>query len=158
MWMHTFTTQTQLKPSFYCLVPLSKQNAFYRSTYASPYSFSFCLCYDMIWHKCFYAIYLHNFFISFAGPQCESRMLHIPYKPLSQRMIEEPFWLGLITVFVVMGVIGLIWCLKRHFPEKLEKFLSEDLERNRGISWGKLIISTTKIAQKNLAKIQVKNI
>lgn len=94
--------------------------------------------------------YLHNFFISFAGPQCESRMLHIPYKPLSQRMIEEPFWLGLITVFVVMGVIGLIWCLKRHFPEKLEKFLSEDLERNRGISWGKLIISTREKKHKKL--------
>ncbi|CAL8100723.1 unnamed protein product [Orchesella dallaii] len=76
------------------------------------------------------------------GLQCESRMLHIPYKPLSQRMLEEPFWLGLITVFVVMGVIGLIWCLKRHFPEKLEKFLSEDLERNRGISWAPSSVRT----------------
>jgi hypothetical protein len=51
-------------------------------------------------------------------------------------MLEEPFWLGLITVTVVLGVIGLIWCLKRHFPEKLEKLLNEDLDKNRGISWG----------------------
>jgi len=63
-------------------------------------------------------------------------MLVIPYKPLSQRMIEEPFWLGLITVTVVLGVIGLVWCLKRHFPEKLEKLLNEDLDGTRGISWG----------------------
>ncbi|OXA61797.1 Protocadherin Fat 1 [Folsomia candida] len=70
------------------------------------------------------------------GPQCESRMLVIPFKPLSQRVFEEPFWLGLLTVTGVLGVIGLIWCLKRHFPEKLEKLLNEDLDKNRGISWG----------------------
>ncbi|XP_060519804.1 uncharacterized protein LOC132698003 isoform X2 [Cylas formicarius] len=65
------------------------------------------------------------------GSRCEKRMLHIPYKPLSERMLHEPFWLGLMTVFVVMGVIGLVWCAKRHFPEKIEKLLAEDDNRNR---------------------------
>ncbi|CAG9761695.1 unnamed protein product [Ceutorhynchus assimilis] len=65
------------------------------------------------------------------GARCEKRMLHIPYKPLSERMLREPFWLGLMTVFVVMGVIGLVWCAKRHFPEKIEKLLAEDDNRNR---------------------------
>ncbi|XP_044766499.1 uncharacterized protein LOC123322609 isoform X2 [Coccinella septempunctata] len=65
------------------------------------------------------------------GPRCERRMLHIPYKPLSERMLHEPFWLGLMTVFVVMAVIGLVWCAKRHFPEKIEKLLAEENERNR---------------------------
>ena len=58
-------------------------------------------------------------------------MLHIPFKPLSERMLHEPFWLGLITVTVVLGVIGLFWCAKRHFPEKLEKLLDEEPDRNR---------------------------
>lgn len=66
-----------------------------------------------------------------AGAKCERRMLHIPYKPLSQRMLQEPFWLGLITVFVVLGVLGLFWCAKRHFPEKLEKLLAEEADRTR---------------------------
>lgn len=65
------------------------------------------------------------------GHRCEKRMLHIPYKPLSERMLQEPFWLGLITVFVVLAVIGLVWCAKRHFPEKIEKLLAEEADRNR---------------------------
>jgi hypothetical protein len=58
-------------------------------------------------------------------------MLHIPFKPLSERMLQEPFWLGLITVTLVLGVIGLVWCAKRHFPEKLEKLLADEADRNR---------------------------
>lgn len=58
-------------------------------------------------------------------------MARIPYKPLSDRMLQEPFWLGLITVFVVLAFIGLVWCAKRHFPEKIEKLLAEEAERNR---------------------------
>lgn len=58
-------------------------------------------------------------------------MMHIPYKPLSERMLQEPFWLGLITVFVVLAFIGLVWCAKRHFPEKIEKLLAEEADRNR---------------------------
>ncbi|XP_039285263.1 cubilin-like [Nilaparvata lugens] len=66
------------------------------------------------------------------GPRCERRlMMRIPYKPLSERMLQEPFWLGLITVTVVLGVLGLFWCAKRHFPEKLEKLLAEEADRNR---------------------------
>ncbi|VEN60310.1 unnamed protein product, partial [Callosobruchus maculatus] len=65
------------------------------------------------------------------GTRCERRMTKIPYTPLSERMLHEPFWLGLMTVFVVMGVIGLVWCAKRHFPEKIEKLLAEEDSRNR---------------------------
>uniref|UniRef100_A0A182JN34 Cubilin n=1 Tax=Anopheles atroparvus TaxID=41427 RepID=A0A182JN34_ANOAO len=65
------------------------------------------------------------------GPRCEKRMMHIPYKPLSERMLQEPFWLGLITVFVVLAVIGLVWCAKRHFPEKIEKLLADETQINR---------------------------
>lgn len=65
------------------------------------------------------------------GARCERRMMHIPYKPLSKRMLQEPFWLGLITVFVVLAFIGLVWCAKRHFPEKIEKLLAEEADRNR---------------------------
>lgn len=57
--------------------------------------------------------------------------MRVPFKPLSERMLQEPFWLGLITVFVVLGVIGLVWCAKRHFPEKIEKLIAEESERNR---------------------------
>lgn len=57
--------------------------------------------------------------------------MRIPYRPLSERMLQEPFWLGLITVFVVLAVIGLVWCAKRHFPEKIEKLLQEEADRNR---------------------------
>jgi len=46
-------------------------------------------------------------------------------------MLQEPFWLGLLTVFVVMGILGIIWCAKRHVPEKIEKILSEEAERSR---------------------------
>lgn len=65
------------------------------------------------------------------GTRCERRMMHIPYKPLTERMLQEPFWLGLITVFVVLAFIGLVWCAKRHFPEKIEKLLAEEADRNR---------------------------
>lgn len=58
-------------------------------------------------------------------------MLRIPYKPLSERMLQEPFWLGLITVFVVLAIIGLVWCAKRHFPEKIEKLLAESTDTTR---------------------------
>lgn len=78
--------------------------------------------------------------------------MRIPYRPLSERMLQEPFWLGLITgkvpcvleslfnsvninllftVLVVLAVIGLVWCAKRHFPEKIEKLLQEEADRNR---------------------------
>jgi hypothetical protein len=58
-------------------------------------------------------------------------MENIPFKPLSQRMLEEPFWLGLITVSVVLVIIGICYLLKKHLPEKLEKFITEDAETGR---------------------------
>lgn len=65
------------------------------------------------------------------GPRCETRWLHLPYKPLSQRMLEEPFWLGLMTIAVVLIIIAIVWCAKRHFAEKFERFVSEELERGK---------------------------
>ncbi|XP_043222128.1 uncharacterized protein LOC122381705 [Amphibalanus amphitrite] len=66
-----------------------------------------------------------------SGRHCETRVLHIPYKPLSERMIEEPFWLGLITVTVVMVGIGIIWCIKKHFAERIEQFFAEEIEKSK---------------------------
>lgn len=43
--------------------------------------------------------------------------------PLAERMVREPFWLGLITVLVVMIVIGVGYLVKKHLPEKIEKIL-----------------------------------
>lgn len=67
----------------------------------------------------------------FLGEKCDKKIANIPYKPLTDRMLEEPFWLGLLTVFIVLSIIGLVWCARRHFPEKLEKLLAEEAERNR---------------------------
>lgn len=92
------------------------------------------------------------------GPRCDKRMMNIPFKPLSERMLHEPFWLGLITVTVVLGVIGLVWCAKRHFPEKLEKLLAEEADRNRGGMY--FIINLTywfKFLFKNVFKFLVMN-
>ncbi len=58
-------------------------------------------------------------------------MKDIPYKPLSERMLEEPFWLGLITVTAVLILIGICWLLKKHLPERLEKYLVDELEKGR---------------------------
>lgn len=74
---------------------------------------------------------MHIHVRNFAGDRCEKKIANIPYKPLTDRMLEEPFWLGLLTVFVVLSIIGLVWCARRHFPEKLEKLLAEEAERNR---------------------------
>lgn len=91
------------------------------------------------------------------GARCEKRMLHIPYKPLSERMFHEPFWLGLMTVFVVMAVIGLVWCAKRHFPEKIEKLLAEENERNRSTSTPDLLSTMHKLQHKmTVSNVNVK--
>uniref|UniRef100_A0A8D8UV33 Cubilin n=1 Tax=Cacopsylla melanoneura TaxID=428564 RepID=A0A8D8UV33_9HEMI len=65
------------------------------------------------------------------GENCSERIMHIPQTPLAERMLQEPFWLGLITVTVVLLVLGMFWCARRHFPDKLEKLLAEENERNR---------------------------
>ena len=48
--------------------------------------------------------------------------------PLAERMVREPFWLGLITVLVVMIVIGVGYLVKKHLPEKIEKLLRTNQE------------------------------
>lgn len=58
-------------------------------------------------------------------------MKQIPYKPLSERMMEEPFWLGLITVTIVLILIGICWMLKKHLPERLEKYLIDEIENGK---------------------------
>ena len=50
-------------------------------------------------------------------------------------MVREPFWLGLITVMVVMIVIGVGYLVKKHLPEKIEKLLRTEMESN-GLSGG----------------------
>ncbi|GFY14281.1 uncharacterized protein TNCV_3614691 [Trichonephila clavipes] len=65
------------------------------------------------------------------GPTCERIVMRIPYKPLSQRMIQEPFWLGLMAVFIVLIVIFAVYCIKRKFADKIDKFLVDEIERSK---------------------------
>lgn len=46
-------------------------------------------------------------------------------------MLEEPFWLGLMTIAIVLIIIAIVWCAKRHFAEKFDRFVSEELERGK---------------------------
>ena len=39
-------------------------------------------------------------------------------------MLEEPFWLGLIAVLVVMSIIGVCYLFKKHLPDRFDKFLN----------------------------------
>ena len=58
------------------------------------------------------------------GEKCNRRIKNIPFKPLSERMLEEPFWLGLIAVTVVMSIIGVCYLFKKHLPDKFDKMLN----------------------------------
>ena len=69
--------------------------------------------------------FLLNCIVSFSGPTCERRIKNIPFKPLSERMMEEPFWLGLLAVFVVLGILGTGYMLKKHLPDKFDKLITE---------------------------------
>ena len=73
----------------------------------------------------------HHYVQSVSGSQCNIPMKNIPFKPLSERMLEEPFWLGLITVTIVLILIGICYLLKKHLPEKLEKFIGDDIETGK---------------------------
>lgn len=57
------------------------------------------------------------------GERCNVRIKNIPYKPLSERMLEEPFWLGLIAVTAVLSVIGVCYLFKKHLPDKFDKIV-----------------------------------
>ena len=46
-------------------------------------------------------------------------------------MLEEPFWLGLITITIVLVVIAIVWCVKRHFAEKFDNFVTQEFERGK---------------------------
>jgi hypothetical protein len=48
---------------------------------------------------------------------------NIPFKPLSERMLDEPFWLGLLAVCVVLCILGIGYYFKKHVPDKFDKFL-----------------------------------
>jgi hypothetical protein len=87
------------------------------------------------------------------GARCEKRMMHIPYKPLTERMLQEPFWLGLITVFVVLAVIGLVWCAKRHFPEKIEKLLAEEAFKKKKINFSTFYAFASHIIERTTASV-----
>ncbi len=58
-------------------------------------------------------------------------MKNIPFKPLSERMLEEPFWLGLITVIAVLLLIAFAYFLKKHLSESFEKLFVDDLEKGK---------------------------
>ncbi|XP_040567623.1 uncharacterized protein [Lepeophtheirus salmonis] len=60
------------------------------------------------------------------GPRCDRRMKHIPFKPITKRMLEEPFWLGLITVVIVLNILGIGWFIKKHLSDRIERFLFSD--------------------------------
>ena len=70
------------------------------------------------------------------GKFCDRRMsvqeIESQRIPLAERMVREPFWLGLITVLVVMIVIGVGYLVKKHLPEKIEKLLRTDREAALG--------------------------
>ena len=74
----------------------------------------------------FYAFRFIIFFL-FTGSKCSRRIKNIPFKPLSVRMLEEPFWLGLIAVTVVLSIIGICYLLKKHLPERFDKYLNSEI-------------------------------
>lgn len=63
------------------------------------------------------------------GKFCERFRYKGQYKPLSQRMLEEPFWLGLIAIGSVIILISFAYCLKKMFAEKIEQFFTEEIEK-----------------------------
>ncbi|OQR70646.1 neurogenic locus notch-like, partial [Tropilaelaps mercedesae] len=67
---------------------------------------------------------------AYDGRHCE-RQVQIVRTPLSARMVKEPFWLGLITVGTVLLIILMVYCVKRKFADKIEKFLADEIERSK---------------------------
>ena len=59
--------------------------------------------------------------------------------------MEEPFWLGLLAVCVVLLILGIGYYFKKHDPDKFDKFLSYGIdvtspiaEKPPGITSGRL--------------------
>lgn len=67
----------------------------------------------------------------FKGVHCERFSFKVQYKPLSQKMLEEPFWLGLICVAGVLSVLSVVYCIKKKFAERIEAFFAEEIERSK---------------------------
>ena len=71
----------------------------------------------------------------FSGKLCTTRMskeeIESQQVPLGERMLREPFWLGLLTVFVVMIMIGIGNQMKKHLPEKIDKLFGTGNEEGR---------------------------
>jgi hypothetical protein len=46
-------------------------------------------------------------------------------------MLQEPFWLGLLAVSVVLFIICFVYCLKKKFAERIENFFAEEIQRSK---------------------------
>ena len=46
-------------------------------------------------------------------------------------MLEEPFWLGSLAVAIVLLIIGLVYCLKKKFAERIERFFAVEIQRSK---------------------------
>ena len=46
-------------------------------------------------------------------------------------MMEEPFWLGLLAVFVVLGILGAGYTVKKHLPDKFDRLITEDGQKTQ---------------------------
>ena len=42
--------------------------------------------------------------------------------------MEEPFWLGLLAVIFVLGILGAAYTVKKHLPEKFDGLLADGAE------------------------------
>ncbi len=47
-------------------------------------------------------------------------------------MMEEPFWLGLLAVLVVLGILGTGYTLKKHLPDKFDRLLADGNDGAKG--------------------------
>ena len=46
-------------------------------------------------------------------------------------MMEEPFWLGLLAVLFVLGILGAAYTVKKHLPEKFDGLLADGTEATK---------------------------
>ena len=46
-------------------------------------------------------------------------------------MVDEPFWLGLIAILVVLFFITLVYLLKKKFSDRIERFFAQEIERSK---------------------------
>ena len=71
----------------------------------------------------------------FSGKLCTTRMskeeIESQQVPLGERMLREPFWFGLLTVFVVMIMIGIGYQMKKHLPDKIVRIFGTGNEEGR---------------------------